>query len=405
LTIERAAFGGDVLGYLDDGRVAFVRGAAPGDVVTARLTNVRKKYVKGRIVEVKSGGRGVAPFCDVFAECGGCPWQGIGIADQRATLQAHIQRSFGPLMADEGTLLDMRTFETESWRATARLHFDGAVVGFRGFGSHRIVDVEHCPIFTSILDSILDHLRNTFSQVPARGTARITADLNANTGTIFLECEDKPGIQGAALATALLDHSAVHGVSLKYRDKHWVQGHPFNELGPRKIRHAAHGFVQAHQSGNRALVETVVGTLASSQHCLELYAGSGNFTLPLLAAGQRVTTVEVDAEAVDSVRTSADSQGLGAGLTVHCGRAETLVVGDFDALLVDPPRAGMPNIAEVASHHPFRSLVYVSCNPASLARDIRTLLATNWSLKYIEPYDLFPHTGHVEVLAVLDREN
>jgi 23S rRNA (uracil1939-C5)-methyltransferase len=397
-----------VLARLPDGRVAFLRGAAPGDVVEAVVTEDRPRYVRADVVRrVQAGPEAVAAFCGVFERCGGCPWQTVPPEAQRAALEAHVHRVLGRAAAaqagDPPRLLPIvHAPPDRAWRSTVRLHWADGRLGFRMAGRHDLVDIDACPVVTPEVQALLTDVRAALLPgLKGEGTLRITAAPGAASGTLALE-PAAPGL-AAGLEAFVTASDRCHGaVLLEPGRKARSFGDPVNRFGAARVPHPAASFVQAHQPGNARLVEAVVAA-AGEGPVLELFAGSGNFTLPLVTAGVRVTAVESDAAAVARLRDEARFRNLSERLTAEHADAARPPRGEWPTLLLDPPRAGFRDVTAVADRIGAWRIVYVSCDPATLARDVASLVAAGWRLDEAAPFDLFPHTGHVEVLAVLGR--
>lgn len=398
--VERAAYGGEVIARAPDGRVLFLRGPAPGDRVEAEVTAVEPRLLRGRVVRVVSRGRArVEPFCPVADRCGGCPWQGISGEVQRDTLERHVRRTLE--QAAPGGFEWQPIVPAEpatAWRSTARVQVEGTRLGYFEAGSQAHLAVERCPVLAEPLPALWTHAAAMAerAQIEGAGVLRLTGAAGATTGTLTLE--PGPTARHWRRWAELLPGGPCHGVRL--REPPLALGTPEDRLGPYEVPHPAGSFVQAHQPGNAALVAEALRWLApgAGQAVLELYAGSGNFTFALLAAGARVTAVETDPDAASRLRAEAERRGL--PLQVVSGDA-TRWPGRFEAVLMDPPRAGArPVLASLARMRPSR-LVYVSCEPATLARDVRALVQAGASLVRARPFELFPHTGHVETLALL----
>jgi len=363
LTVERAAFGGDVIARAPDGRVVFLRGAAPGDRVRVRITQAKKRFLRAVRLELLAAGEGAEPFCPYFETCGGCPWMAIPRSVQRETLRAHVARALDVAVAGlEATL-------GHGWRSTARVHWQDGAVGFHAYGSDAVVDVEACPVLSPEVARLYADLRGR--ALRGRGTVRLTAAPGAEGGTVFVERGRLRLPRGRRL-------DVFDGVP-----------------------HPAGSFVQAHRPGNARLVAAVVAALGDAERVLELYAGSGNFTFALAARGVAVTAVESDPSAVRALRDEARRRDF--EVDVRRGDAAVPPASGHRVALVDPPRAGAREAVRALHQAGVARIAYVSCNPATLARDVDWLRPRGWRVSSARAFDLFPHTGHVEVLAVLDR--
>ncbi len=405
LTVERPALGGDVIGTAPDGRIVFLRGAAPGDVVSAKVTAVKKKFLRAEVLQVTPGPDRSEPFCSSFGECGGCPWQSIPQETQRHAIDNTISRSILRLAQPDVEVAPTWFDDRSDWRSTTRLRWNGAQVGYFASGSHRLVDIEICPILAPPLPRMLSTVRRELIGVDGQGTVRLTAEHGEDSGTVSIELESVESYQDTSKALRrLVLEPEVHGATLRCLGRPTVSmGEPTNRLGSEQVPHPATAFVQAHQTGSRALVIDVMDHLKGARHVLELYAGSGNFTFALAGRDVRVTAVEVDKAAIGRMKREASSRKLEHLVTPVSAPAHKAPPGEYDSVLLDPPRAGAKEALPMIHRTGANRIVYVSCDPATLARDLRWLVENGWGIAYVRAYDLFPHSGHAEAVAVCRR--
>lgn len=395
--------------------MVFLRDAAPGDRVRAELIEIRPRFLRGRIIDRQPGPEAVDPFCPHFATCGGCPWMAIPLADQRATLQAHVHRALAPVHKAQKTpatappaMAPIVALEpTRAWRSTARLHWSDGTLGYHRAGTTTLLDIDHCPILRPPLPALYAQARARLApHLHGTGTLRLTAAPDTPSGTLELRPDQRPTpALLTALAALVADATPCHGAVI--RNGHEVAhryGDPHDRFGPHAVAHPTGSFVQAHQDGNAALTAAVLHALAPARRVLELHAGSGNFTFALAAAGHHVTALEIDPRAVAALTAEATRRGLSDRITAHRGDADNPPTGRFDAALLDPPRQGARAAVDALADRDLSRVVYVSCDPATLARDVARLTARGWRIEEARPFDLFPHTGHVEALAVLVRD-
>jgi len=258
------------------------------------------------------------------------------------------------------------------YRRRARLHLAGGRVGYRALRSHDVVDVPACPLFVPALGAALETLR------PALAT---------RTGEAQLLVGDRgaPAIAapGAKLGSVWVDLGDGEG---------------------RPFRARADTFVQANEHANARLRALVSGALEGANRVLELFSGSGNFTRDLLAAGKDVVAIEASREAGELARENlAGLPGRLRSVAHPVERALPFESGRFDAILVDPPRAGLDPKVPAQLTRLSERLVYVSCDPVTLGRDVQRLRALGWTLERATPIDAWPQTFHVETVAVLSR--
>lgn len=398
LSIQRLADAGKSIAMLPDGRVVFLRGGAPGDVVKARLGRVKKRFAEATIIEhVSAGPETVAPFCGLHDTCGGCPWQTAPRATQAVALQQHVERLLTRAVGAPVALTWHATDDTIAWRSTARLHWQDRKLGYHRPQSKEVVDAPACPVLAKPLPAMLDAFRAHFP-LTGTGALRLTARAGSESGTIWIQPRQQVTKAHRKAAKALMTTDACHGVVLGGK----AMGYAIDRMGPLEIPHPTGTFVQAHQAGNAQLVKAAVEACSPAGEVLELFAGAGNFTFALTNAGHTVRAIEIDAAAARSLKDEAERRDA----TVHAeaGDAARLKGRVPRTALIDPPRAGAAEAVASLHEAGIERLVYVACDPATLARDVGWLVARGWSLESAHGFDLFPHTGHVESLCVLTRD-
>jgi 23S rRNA (uracil1939-C5)-methyltransferase len=408
VTLERPAFGGDLLSRAPDGRVLLVAGGAPGDRVEVRLTVVERRWLRGRVEAlVEPAADRAEPFCAWADRCGGCPWHAVPPVAQRAALAAHVERTLtragGPHVAEPLWAAEPGLH----WRSTARLQVENDRVGYFSAGTRRLVEPDACAALSPEVEALRLHASATARRVRPRGggTLRLTARPGAPSGTLTLFPE--ASARGWDAWAAALLGGPCHGVRLRPADEGAPTdyGRVEDALGPAEVPHPAGSFVQAHQPGAAAVLEQVLTWLAvpAGAEVLELYAGSGHFTLALLETDRRVTAVERDPAAAARLTREVTRRGYAASgaARIITGDAARFPTGTWQAVLVDPPRTGAREAVPALVRRPPSRLVYVSCDPATLARDVAELVAGGARLERARAFELFPHTGHVEVVALL----
>ncbi len=404
LTIAELAAGGDGVGRDEAGRVTFVPYAAPGDRLRVRVTDARKSFARAAIEEVlaPSPDRVEAP-CPLFVaqRCGGCQWQHVAATAQLAAKQA-VARAGLRRAIDAGLRLapPVAAAPPWGWRRRARLHAGrrtgdvSARLGWYAPGSHEVVDVERCPQLEPGLERALVAFRPALREVLDDGDQ--VHLLIGHAGDVHVVVD---GRCPRAAAERLIAAGAA-GVVVRQGDR--LVGHlgvDAIELEP-GMALGADEFAQASAGGNRALIDAVRAAVAPAPgvRVLELFAGGGNFTRHLVAAGADVTANDTVAPTVAV-----------AGARFLGGTAEAavdkLVAADarFDVILLDPPRTGARAAVTRLGPLAARRIVYVSCDVATLGRDLDALLAAGWAPRDATVYDVMPQTAHVEVVVVLER--
>lgn len=386
-TITSLGAGGDGVGRLDDGRVVFVPRTAPGDRVRGTVVQAKKQWVRAHLDSVLEPGPGrIAPACAAFvAGCGGCQWQHLDGGAQVAAKSAIVAGALRHAVAAGLVLRPMLTpVPSTRWRRRARVASQNGQLGFRKEESHDVIAFADCVQLDAALEGAVIALRQR-----AWPDGELSLLSNAN-GDVVVRCPD--GVLDIAADTALLGRGGIVGIT----DGTQSIGTPGLALEP-GVMAQADDFAQASAAGNQALIALVLDTVgANPGKMLELYAGTGNFTRGLLG---RATKLDV----VDVVKNTC----LAPHLRVHVGDVgkvlPRLPISTYDWILVDPPRVGLA--ADVSERlAAAQRIVYVSCDAATLGRDLGKLMAGGLKPRWAQPFDLMPQTSHSEIVVLLERD-
>lgn len=385
LVIDSLAAGGDGVGRAPDGRVVFVPLSAPGDRVRVRLVEERARFARGEIETLLAPGPArVAPRCPVFGTCGGCAWQHLDDRAQAVAKQAIVRDALARIagLAEAPALAYTPSPSPYGYRGRARVRVERGGVGFRRRGSHELCAVADCPLLAPPLAAALAAL----AAAPPRARG---------------EWELALGEGGAVRVAPLAGPGAQAGARL-----------PLRAAGER-LAVSAGVFVQANALLLDELAEAVLGAAGRGATALELFAGAGFFTLGLARRFAQVVAVESDPAASRDLAHNVRDAGLAGGppgrVRVVEARVEAwLAAGEAERLapevvVLDPPRGGVgAQAAAILARLPARRVVHLSCDPATLARDLAVFVAHGWRVTALHAFDLFPQTPHVEVLALLE---
>ena len=436
LTISKMIHGGYGLGQLDDGRIAMIRQTLAGEQVTFVVEEEKKKYLLGRMLTVlqQSESRIEAP-CPYYGVCGGCDLQHAAYEEQlrikRDVLIDLLNRQLFTLPEDVSCPVNptLASPLTTGYRQRIRLRVrDGHDCGFRKFHSHDIVTIKRCLIAREEINDALHGLSRH------QGFTRLLANclelellFNPSSGKVsalfHLSRKPRPADFGSAAeltaALCLLERvffaapqfplaaaspagcNSVMGITYQDADC---------ELAPFTLSWEAGGFCQINLEQNRNLISIVSEFAALKHHetVLDLFCGSGNFSIPLAAAAGSLLGIEGQGGAIRSARANSATAGL-VNTTfekrpIHAACEELAKRGStFDCLVIDPPRQGIPGLAG-RLHSLCRSrLVYISCDPATLCRDLADLRSAGFTITRIQPVDMFPQTHHVETIVLLEK--
>lgn len=405
IRIERLAAGGDGVGRLPDGRVVFVPRTAPGDVVALASVDVRRRFARaavGRVVE-PSPDR-VAPRCAHFDrdDCGGCALQHLAYDAQlraKAAFVGDALRRIAKLdLADPEIVANPSPF---GWRTRLALAVDRrrGTIGLRRAGRpDEVFDLVRCEIAAPRLRALWDELRTRRDALPEdAGRLTLREDREGGLHVVAHVVESAAAVWPAAEALAAdLDRAGI-GATL------WVaaDGVPPRAVAGPEPSHAATVFEQVDAAmGERVRAEAIAALgVLRGLHVWDLYAGVGETTTRLAAEGATVESVEADLHAVEE----AARRGPSDGVLRHAARVEDVVpaLRAPDLVVANPPRAGVDVrvLDEVLRRRPSR-IAYVSCDPATLARDLARL-APGFEVASVRAFDAFPQTAHVESLVAL----
>lgn len=382
VSIERIVPGGAGLAHAP-GATLFVSLAAPGDRLRVRIERVRGRVAFASIIEIiEPSPARIEPRCRYFGRCGGCDFQQLAY---EAQLQAKVEliRDCLRRIARLDPVPDILITPAPArwhYRSRARWQHDAVrgQIGYYELASHRICDVDECPV-------ILPELQEKLTEL--RGLMR-TEEMPIGSVEEFQAVAGDDGV-------SLLPPVGVDDARERKR-----------VIGGERYRFNAECFFQI----NHALLEPLVREALRDERggsAVDLYCGVGLFTLPLARRFKQVVGVEGNAPACDYARLNLSEAGLTNAeiKTARVGewlsqRANSL--GAVDFLLLDPPRAGAEAeaIAGILTLRPQR-IAYVSCDPATLARDLRALTASNYVLESVAAFDMFPQTHHVEIIVHL----
>lgn len=412
--IRGFAHGGEGIGQQDDGLTWFVPGALPGELCDVEPVQRKARWARGRLLGVlEPAPDRVAPPCPLADRCGGCDWQHVAAARQAEHKRAIVVDQLRAFVADPSTVRLAKPGPALGYRRRARMHYardaQGLRMGFFAPRSREVVDAPACPVLRPELEHALQRLRGLAEHLPERGEVLGLSDGERAVLALPGVRPEEPVLEAAH---ALLDDRLV-GVMVRGGRRtvavgqHQLRLDGGDGLAPMR----AHPFVftQANAAVNRAMVRHVAqAARPDGLRVLELYAGAGNLTRALARTARRVWTLDDDRDAKGLLRALGQAEGL--PINAKHGSAERLLASlvqrsvRYDVVVVDPPRAGLgqasaAHLAAVAEHR----VVYVSCDPATLARDLRVLVDGGLRVVDVAVFDMMPMTAEVEVVVTLAR--
>lgn len=376
VTIEKLSKGGSGLARLD-GFVIFVPLSAVGDKLRIQIIEKKKNYGFAKIIEIlKPGPSRIQPKCSVYGLCGGCNWQHLSYDEQLQQKEVIVREQLSAV-ADEKTTWFSIQRSSQNWRYRNRiqLKFQKPDLGFYKRESHEIVSIEDCPVVEEQLASEIIKIK-----------------------TKLLPSSDRMDKIEAFL-------SIDGGVETQFGDD------PFKKTA----------FSQVNRFVNEMLIEKIIAWAKERNFSVlyDLYSGSGNFSFPFIKEFSKIKilSVEFSEEAVQQAMNEIKKKNLStkriqfyqADVDLFLKRVlpekESLEKGIL--VILDPPRTGCESsVIRTLSEWVYSRILYVSCDPASLGRDLKLLklLNSRWKLKKVQPFDMFPQTDHVETLVELSTD-
>jgi 23S rRNA (uracil1939-C5)-methyltransferase len=414
-----------------DGKTVFIEGALPGEIVTCKSFRTKPSYEVAVVEEILGPGAfRTAPRCPYFGYCGGCSLQHLDARAQVAMKQRVLEDSLwhvGRVRPDQ--VLPAIHGPAWGYRHRARLTAryvpkkGGSLIGFHERRSSYVADMESCEIMPPHISRLLRPLRELVNGLSIRARLpQVEVAVGEKADVLVLRVLEPPNeVDGARLR----EFAESHGVHLYLQPHGPDSAHPFHPPEPAelyytlpdfdlRIRFAPTDFTQVNPEMNRVLVRRALTLLdpQPGERVADLFCGVGNFTLAIARRGAAVVGFEGSDELVRCALVNAEANGLSAAASFvaldlyRLNGVEFSRFGRFDRMLLDPPRDGAVELVKALPDEGPRRLVYVSCNPGTLARDAAVLTQTRgYRLSAAGVVNMFPHTSHVESIAVFDREN
>ena len=397
------------------GKALFIPGLLPQEQAEVVLVEDKKQYARAQVKRrLNDSPQRVAPRCPHFGVCGGCQQQHASIELQQQSKRAALSR----LMKRD--VDDIIAAEPWGYRRRARLSLNyqpktqQLQMGFRKANSSEIIDVVQCPVLAPQLEALLPAVRECLTSLQSQRQLGHVELVQADNGPLMV-------LRHTAALTAadkekLERFSQTHGLSLYLAPQSEILEHirgdePWYTSDGLRLVFSPRDFIQVNDGVNQKMVRTALAWLdiQPQDRVLDLFCGMGNFTLPQAKAAPSVVGVEGVPALVAKGRENAALNELQNVTFFHENLEEDVTrqawaKHGFDKILLDPARAGAPGVmAHIIKLAP-RRMVYVSCNPATLARDSEALLQAGYRIQRLAMLDMFPHTGHLESIVLFERE-
>ncbi|MEZ8193314.1 23S rRNA (uracil(1939)-C(5))-methyltransferase RlmD [Vibrio cortegadensis] len=398
----------------------FIDGALPGEEVLVQLTESKSKYSRAKLIKVLTPSeQRMKPFCPHFNECGGCNFQHLDYVAQSEHKSQSLHQLMNKFVDQNTDLAPAIIGEARGYRRRARmsLFVDKKTrqlqFGFRKKQSKLIVNVTDCAVLEPSLNQLLPKIKHILSGFSSPATLGHVELVLSDKGPVIVLRHLKPlsEQENSQLLEFAKQNSATLYLMPETDQLHLVYGEEpsYSETGV-KVPFSPNDFIQVNKNVNQKMVEQALEWLdpQSDERILDLFCGVGNFSLPIAKRAQFVVGVEGVEEMVQRAASNAVVNQITNTAFYQANLEDDLshqgwASEKFDKVLLDPARAGASGIVDQLSKLGAKSIVYVSCNPATLARDSKSLLEQGYQLQKLGMLDMFPHTSHLESMALFTK--
>ncbi len=439
IRIEKIINGGFGLGRLENGRVVLLQGCLPGETVSFEVIGKKKNFFQGKVLRILAPHpERREPPCPYYGQCGGCDLQHCGYEEQlrikdnivRELIQRH---TFSRNSESFQLHSPLRSPREMAYRQRIRLQLDkNGRLGFLHFRSHDIIPIRECLVARPELNSILQEMQDhpLFTQL-ASHCREVELLFNPDTSMVnaLFHYKRKPRPADNKAAQQLVNELEILE-SLFFKGKDFPLSNPLAKKAasvstknltlslnlpehhpePISLSWETGGFCQVNLEQNTQLVNLVLDIckVDCNESVLDLFCGMGNFSIPLGLQAASLVGVEGQGSAIRSAKANSNLASLAHTTFVKSPIHEfckqlAMENKSFDCVVIDPPRQGVPGLAKTLSRITGRRLVYISCDPATLCRDLDNLGQEGLSPKSFHPVDMFPQTHHIESVALLEK--
>lgn len=405
-----------------EGKTIFVKGLLPQETARIRLTEEKRQFAKGEVIKrLTTSEQRIAPHCEYYERCGGCQQQHVPIALQRTTkagvLSHLIKRETGVIISAEPVIAGAEY----GYRRRARLGLryqpeKGLVMGFRQERSNDLVMIKKCPILKPQLNDLLSPLWTCLKNLTSVRDLGHVEMVLADNGPLVILRHLSPLSERDK--QSLRDFSQTHQVTMYLAGDNSeiarltsIEKEPFYQIEGLNLRFAPTDFIQVNDEINPKMVAQAIEwlDLSPEDRVLDLFCGMGNFTLPIAKRVSEVVGIEGVPALVEMAKKNAELNQLGNAHFWHADlsadfSAMSWSKEGFNKVLLDPARAGALEVMSHIVKLSAEKIVYVSCNPTTLARDSKILLDSEYQLTGLKMLDMFPQTGHLESMALFSRK-
>ncbi|HCC69345.1 MAG TPA: 23S rRNA (uracil(1939)-C(5))-methyltransferase RlmD [Nitrospiraceae bacterium] len=422
VTVEKMIYGGKGLAR-DNGLTIFIPGVIPGERVYVRIKKKRKGFAEAELIEIiKPSPDRITPPCKGEEECAGAHWPYISYPAQLRLKEEILLETLRKIGSIEPRnilpIIPSQNIDHYRLRVQFNVRYRDSrpLIGFFREGTHHLVEIKNGFLLHPLINRILDAIRKLTDQLPPLREIHINVSPDTSGEALilfFIDVETPPRPGGATIFEALRkDVKEVVGIiSYAGRKKYEVLGRNYLKLrlDDFSFQSREGSFFQVNWGQNKNMINSLLdlSELKGDERVLDLYSGIGNFSLPLAKKVERVIGIESGYSAVKDALRNAEENGI-KNIAFICEDVRKGLKGllekkeRVDLIVLDPPRAGATKkiIERIIAFSP-KKIIYVSCNPTTLARDLMMLQNGGYFLNRLQPIDMFPQTYHIESIAEL----
>ena len=417
VTVRSLGHRGDGIAQFDN-KVFYVPFAVPGDrvLVSRSLDGTLKVEEHSHVSPLR-----VEPSCEYFSRCGGCSVQQLQKDDYNQWKKNILVNALKRRDIDSSIVEPMIEGGPRR-RRRVRFHFvntkDGIVFGYRLPQSHRVIQINRCPLIETVLENYIEPLRSALSDLFRPKTAGEVSLTAANEGVdLLLIMEGKPDLLMREKLAALASRLGLVRISWRQKARNGksdleiilTQKAVTIFLGDTRVNLPADGFVQPTGAGEISLISAVLSVLRPGNVVLDLFAGSGTFALAAAKTRAQVHAVEFDSIQLEALKTAAKIEDFSELVTCEKRDLKRRPMLEpelrrYDVVILDPPRAGADKQVKQLARSNVPKVIYISCNPVTFARDAQTLVRAKYTLEKAQPIDQFFWSPHLEVVGIFNRK-
>lgn len=418
INIESMAFKGLGVARVN-GKVIFIPYSVTGDEAWVDIVEEKKNYSMGKLKKIiKPSPWRVDPKCPYFGRCGGCQWQHIGASIQGELKKEVLKEALKRLGGLKGIpcITVAPSPQYYGYRARVQLKVKGESIGYYQERSHKLVDIKHCPIVHPLINQMFPPIRKALPFLTRMEGIEMNVSPEEGKGVLILHpLSFQQGMENF-VNEFLQAHPILKGIAVKKKEGLMFFGEPhlsftipLNQSGEKrdlKFRTSPESFFQVNLEQNQKLIQTVIefSDAKKDEKVLDLYAGVGNFTLPLAIKVKDVLGIEENPMAVEDAKFNAKENGIEKCHFI-LGRVEDVLERwdreRYDLIVLDPPRTGCKEAVDQMVGLKPEKIIYISCEPTILSRDLRFFSERGYQLQKLTLIDMFPQTYHMEVVALL----